>query len=188
MDVYVEFSQRDLYVIVLLSFLLLLAAQPLLAIRSIGFGRDYIYVVFSDGSFSILHSSLLHLTIVLVAVGTVTLHEIFHMLTLKIIGIDFKLKPITLFRLPVAVQIDYDEMEMWQYLITALSPQILTIALIIIVHFTKYDFKTLVVLAAILNFASSSGDFYGIVKTLIKVRNVRGRIVKVEKLRYLIKL
>ncbi len=187
MDAYLEFSKKDLFVVVLLSFLLLLTAQPLFSVRSIVFGRDYMYMVFLDGSLSFFWSPYLHVTVLLIAMGTVIVHELLHMLTLRIMCIDFKLKPVTIFRLPVAIQIDYNEIEVWQYMVTALSPQVLTIILAITARFTEC-LKIPIMLAAILNFASSSGDLYGIVKTVVKIRSVKGRIIKIGKLRYLIKL
>ena len=187
MDVYLEFSKRDLFIVVLLSFLLLLTAQPLFSVRSIVFGGDYMYMVFLDGSLSFFWSPYLHVTVLLIVIGTVIVHELLHMLTLKIMSINFELKPVTIFRLPVAIQIDYSEMEVWQYIVTALSPQVLTVILAITAHFTEC-LKVPIILAAILNFASSSGDLYGIVKTVVKVRSVKGRIIKVGKLRYLVKL
>ncbi len=184
MEIYLEFSQRDLCAIIVLSFLLLLTIPPLLCVKSIIFKDGYTFVEFSDGSISSLSS----IAVLLMIVGTVALHEFLHLTTLKIVGTNFKLTPITLFRLPIMIQVDYEEIKIWQYLITALSPQALTIGTIVTAYFVKNTFGTLLILSAIFNFASSSGDFYGIIKTLVKVKSVRGKIFKIGELKYIIRV
>ncbi len=86
------------------------------------------------------------------------------------------------------IQVDYEEIKIWQYFVTALSPQALTIVFIFTAYFAKNTFGALLILSAILNFASSSGDFYGIIKTLVKVKSVRGTIFKVGELKYIIRV
>jgi len=184
MEIYLVFSQRDLCAVIVLSLFLLLIAPPLLGVKSISFEDGYTFVRFSDGSFSLLSS----IAVLLMAISTIALHEFLHLMSLKMVGVNFKLKPVTLFRLPIMIQVDYEKIKIWQYFVTALSPQALTIVLIFTAYFAKNTFGALLILSAILNFASSSGDFYGIIKTLVKVKSVRGTIFKVGELKYIIRV
>jgi len=181
MEIQLVFSRKDLCAVVVLSFILLLTTPPLFGVRSIYFGNGYTFVVFSDGSISLLSP----IAVILIAIGTTILHESIHMVTLKVMEVSFKLKSIKLFRLPLIIQVDYDKIEIWQYILTALSPQILTLVLVSITYFVNY---APLVMSAVLNFASSSGDFYGIAKTLIKTRSIRGTIFRVDDLRYVIRI
>ncbi len=179
MEVQFVFSRKDLCAVVVLSFILLLIAPPLFGIKSI-FSKDgYIFFIFSDGSISLLSQ----IGVILVAIGTIVLHEFIHVVTLKVMGVSFKLKPVSSFRLPLMIQVDYDKINIWHYILTALSPQILT--LVFAIHLITY---APLILLAVLNFASSSGVFYGIAKTLVKVRSIRGTIFKVDDLRYIVRV
>lgn len=152
----IEYSNKDIIAIILLSFILLILSFNLVGIE------------IEKDNFLIVVISIL---------CTITLHEIIHIVCLKLLSVKFKVKLIKF----VAIQIDYDEMQLWQYYLTALSPQILTLALLLSTMFVE---KILLMIIAIFNFASSSGDFYGILKTLVKARGVRGKIIKVGELQY----
>ncbi len=155
----IEYSNKDIIAIILLSSILLILSFNLVGIE------------IEKDNFLIVVISIL---------CTITLHEIIHIVCLKLLSVKFKVKLIKF----VAIQIDYDEMQLWQYYLTALSPQILTLALLLSTMFVVEYVKILLMIIAIFNFASSSGDFYGILKTLVKARGVRGKIIKVGELQY----
>jgi len=155
----IEYSNKDIIAIILLSFILLILSFNLVSIE------------IEKDNFLIVVISIL---------CTITLHEIIHIVCLKLLSVKFKVKLIKF----VAIQIDYDEMQLWQYYLTALSPQILTLALLLSTMFVVGYVKILLMIIAIFNFASSSGDFYGILKTLVKAKGVRGKIIKVGELQY----
>ena len=155
----IEYSNKDIIAIILLGFILLILSFNLVGIE------------IEKDNFLIVVISIL---------CTITLHEIIHIVCLKLLSVKFKVKLIKF----VAIQIDYDEMQLWQYYLTALSPQILTLALLLSTMFVVGYVKILLMIIAIFNFASSSGDFYGILKTLVKAKGVRGKIIKVGELQY----
>ncbi len=175
----IKYSSWDIFIIILLSFVFLYLAMPLTGVRSISFGLSYISVNLG-GNVVTLETQYTSLTVLLILILTVLLHELVHVVAMKIGGVKFNLRILKF----VAIQLDYDEMDIWKYYLIALLPQILTITTVLTAKIINRPFKVLLILFAIFNFAMSSGDFYGVLKTLFKVRGFRGRIIKVDELKY----
>ncbi len=175
----IRYSNRDILIIILLSLVFLYLAMPLIGVCSISFGLSRISVTL-DGKIVTLETQYVFLTISLILILTVLLHELMHIVAMKIGGVKFNLRILKF----VAIQLDYDEMDIWKYYLIALSPQILTITTVLTAKIINNPFKVLLILLAIFNFAISSGDFYGVLKTLFKIRDFRGRLIKVGELKY----
>gem|GEM_PF-938140 len=167
--IYVQLSIKDAIIIALLAFSIMLAAIPLYPLLGpIGGIRIDI------------------LTLLLFLLTLLLLHEFIHVLSMISFGCR-GIKPyiVSKIGIPLAIMILYDKMSISQYIMSALSPQIISIILFIITIYNKQyldiwfysgPLSTLSFMLLVSHLAMSAGDIYGVLLTLVKVRGLRGMI------------
>ena len=169
-----RYGRLDFALTVVLGFLLALLSPKILAFDYIAFEEGKAVLSVHGEVFSCRFDPIL---VILSSLAVVTAHELIHIALFEAMGIDYKLS-ITKF----GIALDYEGIYVWQYVIVAISPQMLTVMLRILSEFL--DQSPLLIFSAILNLAGSAGDLYGIAKTIVKVRSLRPYMVRVGRFRY----
>lgn len=165
----IQLGVRDAILIGLLMLIILTSTLPL-------------YFLVKSLELSFINVPLL---IAIVLIMTF-LHETIHILSMISFGIKgIRPRIVSKVGIPLALMILYDEMSIGQYIVTALSPQLISLILVIMTLYYREYLITwfyvghLGVLSYILltcHLAMSAGDIYGVALTLSKARGLKGRI------------